>query len=167
MTMGEDRSEEQKDDETRGFKVEDKRRFESSGDPRPAGEQGEQRGLDEDREGGVQPPAEPGDTASVSAERAEPESSGSASVDFSGFIVGLAQQAFMLLGASPDPGSGVVHKELDQAAAMIDIIAMLQQKTAANLSEDEARLVEEVLYELRLRYVAETRSTTTDSGDKL
>lgn len=142
--MSEDRDEQ----EERGFKVEDRRRFAPSGEPRRT-------------EG-----SEPEEAAGEEADTGDSDKSGPAAVGFSGFVVGLAQQAFMLLGASPDPASGVVHKDLDQAAAMIDIIAMLQEKTAGNLSQDEARLVEEVLYELRLRYVAETRGGSPEPGDR-
>jgi len=168
--------EDQSDSEGRGFKVEDRRRFKASGAPRAAGDEDESHDRGEqDRQGKpaeASAPAgrgEPGGASEPAGQRGSAEGSestgGRTPVGFSGFVVGLAQQAFMLLGASPDPNTGVVHKELDQAVAMIDIIAMLKEKTAGNLTEDEARLVEEVLYELRLRYVAETRSATTDSGD--
>lgn len=76
---------------------------------------------------------------------------------FSSFVIGLATQALMFLGAAPDPRGGEAKKSPAEAAAIISIIEMLQAKTSGNLTEDESKLVEEVLYELRMRYVNETR----------
>jgi hypothetical protein len=78
-------------------------------------------------------------------------------ITFSSFVVGLATQALMFLGAVPDPRGGEVRKNPAEAAAIISVIEMLQAKTKGNLGEDEAKLVEEVLYELRMRYVGENR----------
>lgn len=80
------------------------------------------------------------------------------SIPFSSFVVGLATQALMFLGLMPDPRGDEVHKNPAEAAAIISVIEMLAVKTKGNLNEDEAKLVEEVLFELRTRYVSETRS---------
>lgn len=80
-----------------------------------------------------------------------------ATITFSSFVVGLATQALMFLGAAPEGVGGDVKKSPAEASAIISIIEMLQAKTSGNLTEDEAKLVEEVLYELRMRYVNETR----------
>jgi hypothetical protein len=87
-----------------------------------------------------------------------------AGITFSSFVIGLATQALMFLGAVPDPRGESVEKNPAEAAAIISVIEMLQQKTRGNLSEDEAKLIEEVLYELRLRYVAETRKGGTEAA---
>ena len=78
-------------------------------------------------------------------------------ITFSSFVIGLATQALMFLGAAPDPRGGDVRKSPAEAAAIISVIEMLQSKTSGNLTEDESKLVEEVLFELRMRYVNETR----------
>jgi len=78
-------------------------------------------------------------------------------ITFSSFVIGLATQALMFLGAAPDPRGGKVERNPAEAAAIIGVIEMLAAKTERNLSEDEAKLVEEVLFELRMRYVNETR----------
>lgn len=78
-------------------------------------------------------------------------------ITFSSFIIGLATQALMFLGAVPDPRGGEVERNPMEAAAIIGVIEMLAAKTQGNLGEDEAKLVEEVLYELRMRYIGETR----------
>lgn len=78
-------------------------------------------------------------------------------ITFSSFAIGLATQALMFLGAVPDPSEGETQRNPSEAAAIIGVIEMLQVKTRGNLTEDEAKLIEEVLFELRMRYVNETR----------
>jgi hypothetical protein len=78
-------------------------------------------------------------------------------ITFSSFVIGLATQALMYLGAAPSPAGMQIEKDPAEAATIIGVIEMLAGKTKGNLSEDEAKLVEEVLYELRMRYVGETR----------
>lgn len=82
---------------------------------------------------------------------------GAPTITFSSFVIGLATQALMFLGAAPDPRGGEVEKDPAEAQAIIGVIEMLAEKTKNNLSEDESKLVEEVLFELRMRYVNETR----------
>jgi hypothetical protein len=76
---------------------------------------------------------------------------------FSGFVIGLAQQAFVSLGLVKDPQTSTVRKDLPQAKAMIDVLSMLRDKTHGNLDEVESRMMDEMLDELRLRYVREAR----------
>jgi hypothetical protein len=83
--------------------------------------------------------------------------SASPPITFSSFVIGLATQALMFLGAVPNPSGDEVERDPAEAATIISVIEMLESKTRGNLSEDEAKLVEEVLYELRMRYVGETR----------
>ena len=84
---------------------------------------------------------------------------------FSGFVIGLAQQALVSLGLVPEGEDGSVKKDLEHAKVVIDVIAMLREKTRGNLDEVESRLVDEMLDELRLHYVRETRgSRKTDGG---
>jgi hypothetical protein len=75
-------------------------------------------------------------------------------ITFSGFILSLAHTAAVHFGDIADPTTG--HRaEPDLAAAgqMIEVIALLQEKTKGNLIEPEEQLVDDLLYELRLRYV--------------
>jgi hypothetical protein len=74
-------------------------------------------------------------------------------LDFPSFIVGLATQAMTLLGEIPDPQSGSSKVNLHAAQQTIDIIAILEEKTRGNLTNEEKKLVEEVLASLRLAYV--------------
>lgn len=80
-----------------------------------------------------------------------PEPSG---ISFAGFLLSLATTAAVHFGDVPDPESGErAEPNLTAAAQMIEIIAMLQDKTRGNLSEPEAKLVDDLLYELRMRFV--------------
>src|ERR1700745_2719053 len=75
-------------------------------------------------------------------------------IDFAGFILSLATTAAVHFGDIPDPATGEpMEPNVPAAAQMIEIIAMLQEKTAGNLSEPEAKLVDDLLYELRMRFV--------------
>jgi hypothetical protein len=77
------------------------------------------------------------------------------SIAFSGFVLSLVTTAAVHFGDYPDPVTGETKPpNLDGAAQMIDILAMLEQKTRGNLTAQERSLLEQVLYELRLRFVA-------------
>jgi hypothetical protein len=73
---------------------------------------------------------------------------------FSGFILSLATTAAVHFGDIADPNTGETSEpNLPAAAQMIELIAMLQERTKGNLIEPEERLLDDLLYELRLRYV--------------
>lgn len=73
---------------------------------------------------------------------------------FTGFILSLATTAAVHFGDIADPNTGEkIEPNLPAAAQMIELIALLQEKTKGNLIEPEERLVDDLLYELRLRYV--------------
>jgi len=75
-------------------------------------------------------------------------------ITFSGFVLSLATTAAVHFGDIADPNTGdKMAPNLVAAAQMIELIAMLQEKTKGNLIEPEAKLVDDVLYELRVRYV--------------
>jgi hypothetical protein len=75
-------------------------------------------------------------------------------ITFSGFILSLARTAAVEFGDLPDPNTGEREApNLRAAAEMIELITMLQERTKGNLIEPEERLIDDLLYELRLRYV--------------
>ncbi|MCX6549994.1 MAG: DUF1844 domain-containing protein [Acidobacteria bacterium] len=77
------------------------------------------------------------------------------SVSFTGFIISLTTTAAVHFGDYPDPVTGETKPpNLEGAAQMIEILAMLEQKTRGNLSAQERSLLEQVLYDLRMRFVA-------------
>lgn len=82
------------------------------------------------------------------------DQSGASDLTFSGFILSLATTAAVHFGDLADPSTGERGEpDLDAAARVIELLSMLQEKTKGNLIEQEARLVDDLLYELRMRYV--------------
>lgn len=78
----------------------------------------------------------------------------SSSISFVAFVLSLAHTAAVHFGDIPDPVSGDKAKaDLPAAQQMIDILALLEDKTRGNLTPEERRLLEQVLFELRMRYV--------------
>ena len=75
-------------------------------------------------------------------------------LSFTAFVVSLASSAAIHFGDLPDPNTGErAELNLEGAAQMIDILALLEEKTRGNLTLEERQVLEQVLYELRLRYV--------------
>ncbi|MFA4988566.1 MAG: DUF1844 domain-containing protein [Candidatus Omnitrophota bacterium] len=74
--------------------------------------------------------------------------------DFKFFATTLALQASIALGHMANPETQAVKKDPAQAKFIIDTLGMLQEKTKGNLTEDEAKLLENLLYELRLAYLS-------------
>ena len=77
-----------------------------------------------------------------------------ADISFTQFVISLASSAAVHFGDMPDP-AGTKHLEpnLEGARQMIEILALLDLKTRGNLSAEERQVLEQVLYELRLRFV--------------
>ena len=76
-------------------------------------------------------------------------------VNFSNFVISLSTSALFHFGDFPEYEGGGAEKNLPAAKQTIDILDMLQKKTAGNLDPNEAGLIEGVLYELKMRYVKE------------
>ena len=73
---------------------------------------------------------------------------------FVAFVLSLASTAAIHFGDLPDPDSGEPSEpNLEGAKQMIDILALLDEKTRGNLTAEERHVLEQVLYELRLRFV--------------
>ena len=75
-------------------------------------------------------------------------------VSFAHFVLSLGTTAAIHFGDLPDPSTGQVSEtNLEAASQMIDLIAMLQEKTRGNLEPAESKLLEDLLYDLRMRFV--------------
>jgi uncharacterized protein DUF1844 len=72
---------------------------------------------------------------------------------FTAFVISLASTAAIHFGDLPDPTGEVSEPNLEGAAQMIEILSLLEQKTKGNLTAEERQVLEQVLYELRLRFV--------------
>jgi hypothetical protein len=69
----------------------------------------------------------------------------------------FANSALIGLGAVVEPGSGDRRPDLEQAQSAIDVLLMLRDKTHGNRTEQESRLLEEVVYDLQMRFVRAAR----------
>jgi hypothetical protein len=133
-----------------GFKVVDKRGFSSEGDRREEEEPKPQR---------VEPPAR------MPEPPARVESSKSGLVDASGAELGgepsgfetlvsyLSTTTMFQLGLLAGPGGERIPPDMANAQRTIDLLAVLQEKTRGNLTSDESRLLDDVLYELRMTFL--------------
>jgi hypothetical protein len=75
-------------------------------------------------------------------------------LSFTAFVLSLASTAAVHFGDLPDPVSGKpLEPNLDGASQMIEILGLLDQKTRGNLTAEERQVLEQVLYELRMRFV--------------
>jgi hypothetical protein len=73
---------------------------------------------------------------------------------FTDFLLWLATMAAVQFGDLPDPVSGEpVEPNIPAAGHLVEVIGMLQEKTAGNLAPAEAKLLDDLLYELRMRFV--------------
>ena len=77
--------------------------------------------------------------------------------DFNFFVTTLAVQAAIFLGQMPNPATGKKEENIEQAKFIIDTLVMLNDKTKGNLTTEEAKLLENVLYELRMQYVEKAK----------
>ncbi len=74
-------------------------------------------------------------------------------VTFATFILSLNTSALVHLGELPEPGKEEPEMDLALARHAIDTIAMLKEKTRGNLSKDEEALVDNILFDLRMKFV--------------
>jgi hypothetical protein len=75
-------------------------------------------------------------------------------LSFTAFVLSLASTAAIHFGDLPDPVSGQpLEPNLEGASQMIEILSLLDQKTRGNLTAEERQVLEQVLYELRMRFV--------------
>lgn len=77
--------------------------------------------------------------------------------DFSTFVIMLANTIMVSLGQVPDPMTQQRRRDLPHAQHTIDILMMLQEKTRGNLTPDEERLLQELLPQLQMAFVASRR----------
>jgi hypothetical protein len=79
-------------------------------------------------------------------------------IDFATFVLSLSHSALMHLGEAPHPETGKLERDLALARQTIDLIGMLEDKTKGNLSGDEERLIGQILYDLRMRFVEHSKN---------
>jgi len=74
-------------------------------------------------------------------------------ITFSTFVLSLSSSAMVHLGEAPDPSTGKIAIDPQMAKHTIDILGMLQEKTCKGLTDEEKKLLCDMLYALRMKYV--------------
>ena len=119
----------------------------------------DRRSSSEAGEGGASPAATEPSAAAKSGQPAPGASPTQARtpdlppVDFSTFVLSLGSSALIHLGQVEAPDGSGKQRDLPMAKHTIDLLSLLREKTANNLSKEEDELLESLLYDLRLRYV--------------
>ena len=129
-----------------GFKVVDRRPFSVDGTRREGAEE-----KTSERSSELRTPAAASSPTSATREPEEylePEGSG-----FETLVSYLSTTAMFQLGVLPGPSGERIPPDMVSARRTIDLLEVLQEKTSGNLTPVESRLLEDVLYELRLSYV--------------
>lgn len=75
-------------------------------------------------------------------------------IDFATFVMSLSHSALVDLGDAPQPDTGSVEAHVEMAKQTIDLLGLLEEKTRGNLTGAEERLLTQVLFELRTKFVA-------------
>jgi hypothetical protein len=124
------------------FKVTDRRGFTEDGTSKPAAHAAHAAHVAED--------------ASKAPDTAEAESQSRPPIDFPSYVLGCYTQGVVMLGEAPNPYTNKIEEDVESVRNIIDILSMIEQKTKGNLSGEESQLLESVLYELRMKFMAKT-----------
>src|SRR5260370_22712390 len=116
-----------------GFRVTDRRRRDPIDESAPA------------RPGSQPSPASPGSSAEIPYDVPDARS-------LAGLFVMLGTEAVIALGEAPDPVTGQRQRELPHAAGIIDLLTLLREKTEGNRSTEETQVLDDLIYDLQLRY---------------
>ena len=167
------------DEKDSGFKITDKRQFNPDGSPRASGEDGGKIKGDSPRETPLKVVAPDNVVAFPSESSRKTESHvpthqlanekgldgphvtldpGFPEPTFVGLINMLAIESAMAMGLIENPAGGGVTVDMDAARHMVDMLAMLEEKTKGNLSAKEAEILNTILTDLRMQFVTLTRN---------
>jgi hypothetical protein len=130
-------------DSEEGFRVTDRRRRDDEEPPRR-----EAAPPEATRPGGAS------SEAAATARRPAPPEERS----LNGLFVMLATEAVIALGDEADPATGERRQDLSHATEAIDLLLLLRDKTEGNRTAEESQLLEDLVYDLQLRYVRATKS---------
>ncbi|MBE9520869.1 MAG: DUF1844 domain-containing protein [Proteobacteria bacterium] len=84
-------------------------------------------------------------------------------VTFTAFVMSMNTSALFHLGEISDPASGEKNEDLVLAQHTIDTLALLEEKTKGNLTDDEQDLLKHVVYDLKMRYVRVASGSSEES----
>jgi hypothetical protein len=136
------------EEQDQGFRVTDKRLFSEDGQPRENAAERPQVHRE--------PANAPASQQSGTPAAGPPPETG-ARIDFPSYILSYYTQGLVLLGEVPNPYTNKKEEDLEAARHTVDILGMLQEKTKGNLSPEEGQLLESVLYEVRMKYMARVK----------
>ena len=150
-------------EEQGGFKVTDRRQFTTEGEirekqqPDPGKQEAPPKKEEPPKASQEEKPRPEADQKDDQKESAEQDPG--QGVNFASFLLSLATTGMVHLGEMPEPSSGQKMEDLGAARQMIDILDILKEKTEGNLSSEESHLLENVLYELRLKFMEKSKAT--------
>jgi len=172
MVSEKDKEQEQEEEES-AFKVTDRRQFTSEGEARssaPEASESPEKISEKPSEEPAQVDDSPATTTTTekpSEEPAQVDDSPDAitasekspeTIDFTQFVYSLATTTMVHLGEIAEPTTGQKMENVEAARQMIDILSILQEKTKGNLTSDENKLLEGLLYELRMKFVSKNKA---------
>jgi hypothetical protein len=150
----EDRGDERQAGGGRGFRVSDRRGQAKEEPPSEKPRPGRPEAAAPSGGGaGARPGAPPGRAEAPGEKAAAGEKDPAPPITFTTFVFSLSSSALVQLGEIPDPFTRQVEQNLTVAQQTIDLLGMLEEKTTGNLSEDEKKTLEAILYDLRLRFL--------------
>jgi hypothetical protein len=145
-------------EEKKDFVVRDRRLFTEEGEPRSDEVEKKEEPPPEKPLSGA--PASESDAEATAAEAADAAQADQMpplpEVSFATFVLSLNSEALLHLGMIGNPTTGKQEKNLPLAKYTIDTLGMLEEKTRGNLTDDEAAMLKNILYDLRMIYVRET-----------
>jgi len=127
------------------FIIKDKRIFAEGDEAKPTKEE-KKKPLDE---------ATAKESESAAAQEQERADYQLPEINFATFIFSLNHSVLVHLGVIEDPVSGKMAKNLPLAKQTIDILGMMEEKTRGNLTNDEEKMLKNILYDLRMIYIKE------------
>ena len=144
-------------EEKKDFEVKDRRIFSQDGEVKESAEEepSDSTPPDDEQAAAAANETSGSDTAESSKAEKADEPPPMPEINFATFVVSLNASALLHLGAIEDPNTGQTEKDLPMAKQTIDILSMLEEKTAGNLTKDEENLLKNILYDLRIIYVKE------------
>lgn len=148
--MGDSRDSEE-ENETSQFKIIDRRQFTSEGEIRQESETESKPSETPPPQAEDLPPQTREETPPETAEQDTQEG-----MNFASFLLSLATTGMVHLGEIPEPSTGQKMENLEAAGQMIDILGILKEKTEGNLLSEESQLLENLLYELRMKFLSKS-----------
>jgi hypothetical protein len=83
---------------------------------------------------------------------------------FSSLVMMLGSQAMIAMGKMMNPVTGKIERQMDGAQIIIDMLEMIRERTQGNLTDEETRMLDGTLRDLRINYVAEVNRGVNPSS---